>query len=890
VSSSTPPADWVVLKFGGSSVATAAGWRTIATAARASLGGGLRPLVVCSALSGVSDTLEGLLADAAEGQQDPNWARSAVDALRRRHAELADDLGVDARDRLALHFDALERDLFGAALLAEASPRLRARVMAAGELLSTALGATFLEKEFDEGVAWHDARTLLTTVGDDVSETRRYLAAACVHEPDPKTAERLVATSAAVHLTQGFIAGTPDGQTALLGRGGSDVSAAYLAAKLQAERLEVWSDVPGLFTADPRLVPSARLLRHVGYAEAQELASTGGKVLHPRTIEPARRAGIPIHLRSTLRPEAEGTVISDAAPETGAGVLALSVKRNVPLVSMETPGMWQQVGFLADLFSVFARHGLSVDLVSTSETNVSVTLDPVANALDAGALDGLVADLQPLCDATASGPYAAVSFVGRQLRAVLPELSETLEVLEGQALHLVSQAASDLNFTLVVDADQAERVIREAHARQFGSVAPGPVFGPTFGEVMGREMVATSRRSWWHERREDLLQAAEAGTPRYVYDPGTVREAVRTLTAVEAVDRVLYAIKANPHPELLRIAYEEGLGFDCVSQGEVEHVLASIPEIDPVRILFTPNFAPREEYGWAFERGVRVTLDNLYPLEAWPEVFAGRDLFVRADPGRGQGHHAHVRTAGTGSKFGVPPEALERLRELAEATGARVVGLHAHVGSGVTDPAAWAETAAVLAELAEAFPDVRVLDLGGGLAVPAWASAPAFDVAAAGEHLARFKELNPRFELWLEPGRFVVAEAGVLLARVTQLKVKAGVRFVGIDAGMNSLIRPALYGAYHEIVNLSRLDAPPAWTAEIVGPICESADVLGHARRLPQTEERDVLLVATTGAYGRSMASHYNLREPAAETVLGEGRGKREGGRGESVAQPLPTL
>lgn len=163
-----------------------------------------------------------------------------------------------------------------------------------------------------------------------------------------------------------------------------------------------------------------------------------------------------------------------------------------------------------------------------------------------------------------------------------------------------------------------------------------------------------------------------------------------------------------------------------------------------------------------------------------------------------------------------------------------------------------------------------MLDLGGGLGVPAWPGAPAFDVEAAAEPLAAFKDAHPGLELWLEPGRYLVAEAGVLLARVTQLKEKGGVRFVGLDAGMNALLRPSLYGAYHEIVNLSRLDAPPAWTAEVVGPICESGDVLGHARRLPESEEGDVVLLATAGAYGRVMASAYNLRPPPEESVLEE--------------------
>ncbi|HEY4588550.1 MAG TPA: bifunctional aspartate kinase/diaminopimelate decarboxylase, partial [Thermoanaerobaculia bacterium] len=143
------------------------------------------------------------------------------------------------------------------------------------------------------------------------------------------------------------------------------------------------------------------------------------------------------------------------------------------------------------------------------------------------------------------------------------------------------------------------------------------------------------------------------------------------------------------------------------------------------------------------------------------------------------------------------------------------------------------------------------------------------DLDALGDFLRRFKAANPRFELWLEPGRFLVAQAGALLARVTQIKRKGEVVYVGLETGMSSLIRPALYGAYHPILNLTRLDQPAAWIAHVVGPICETGDILGRSRRLPATEEGDVFLIANTGAYGRVMSSHYNLREPAGEALLG---------------------
>ena len=168
----------------------------------------------------------------------------------------------------------------------------------------------------------------------------------------------------------------------LLGRGGSDTSAGYFAAKFSARRLEIWTDVPGMFSANPRSTPTARLLRALHYDEAQEIASNGAKVLHPRCMLPARQYGIPLYVYATQTPELEGTVITGRRRRRRAQVKAVCIKKGITLISMDSPGMWHQVGFLADAFQVFKEHGMSVDLVSTSETNVTVSLDPAANTLD----------------------------------------------------------------------------------------------------------------------------------------------------------------------------------------------------------------------------------------------------------------------------------------------------------------------------------------------------------------------------------------------------------------------------------------------------------------------------------------------------------------------------
>jgi diaminopimelate decarboxylase/aspartate kinase len=353
-----------------------------------------------------------------------------------------------------------------------------------------------------------------------------------------------------------------------------------------------------------------------------------------------------------------------------------------------------------------------------------------------------------------------------------------------------------------------------------------------------------------------------------VYDLQTVRAAIARLKDIQAVSRLLFAMKANNFGPILDEVFRAALGFECVSPGEVQRVLARFPALDRKAVLFTPNFAPRNEYQWALDQGVWLTLDNLFPLRHWGGMFRDRDLFLRIDTGQGRGHHKHVRTAGTHSKFGIPIWELKEAKDLVAASGARIVGLHAHAGSGILRADNWQDVARILAEVTAQFPDVRILDLGGGLGIPEKRDQAPVDIAALASGLREIKRAWPRFELWLEPGRYLVAESGVLLATVTQTKGKGDVRYVGISTGMNSLIRPALYGAYHEIVNLSRWGESPDAVMNVVGPICESGDRLGTDRWLPRCEEGDVLAIANAGAYGATMSSHYNLRDPATELAI----------------------
>jgi bifunctional diaminopimelate decarboxylase / aspartate kinase len=855
---------WVVLKFGGTSVSSAGNWRNIADVVRARSAASLNPVIVHSALSGITDRLESLLAAAMSGTHG-----GVLEQIEIRHRELAQSLHIVPPPRFESFFQELGQTAAALADSRDLSDCTRARVMAMGELLATTLGAAYLNAQGIK-TAWADVREVLRAdVRPGATLKSSYLSATCDFSPDTQLQAQW-RTLDQVVITQGFIAANAAGESVLLGRGGSDTSAAYLAAKLSAARLEIWTDVPGMFSANPHAVPTARLLRALHYDEAQEIASNGAKVLHPRCVLPVRQYKIPLHVYATQAPGLEGTIVSANVADSAAQVKAIAIKKGITLISMESPGMWHQVGFLADAFQIFKQEGLSVDLVSTSETNVTVSLDPAANTLDVAALDRLASALGVLCRVEILGPCASLSLLGHNIRGILHELGSAFELFQDQKIYLVTQAANDLNFTFVIDESQGDRLVQQLHERLIQSIGSDRVLGPTWQQLFSDEANAARTVNWWEEpqKRRRLIEIATRESAAFVYDAATLDAAIAAVQRVASVKRWAYAMKANWHPQILRRMYAAGLTLECVSRGELDHAFATVPALDPERVLFTPNFAPRAEYEHGFAKGVRVTLDNLYPLMMWPELFRRREIFLRIDPGFGRGHHQHVRTGGVHSKFGIPLSEADELLALTESVGVRVTGLHAHTGSGVFNIDNWTETGALLGELAARFPHVTVIDLGGGIGVPEQLGHSEIDLEKLDSGVAALAKRFAHIEFWMEPGRFLVAKAGVLVAVVTQLKGKGDIQYVGIATGMNSLIRPALYGSHHDIRNLTRLDDPMSHRVNVVGPICETADQLGSDRWLPQTREGDVLLIATCGAYGYAMASNYNLRPPAPEFMI----------------------
>ena len=698
----------IVTKFGGTSVSTRSNWEHIVSITKNHIQNGLQPLIVCSALTNASNQLEKMLSAALINEQ-----KELYNTLHTNYSSLAASLDVNI-ELIQNDLQQLEQWLTGIALLKEAPAKTHAQILSLGEIMMTRLGHAFLQNQGIE-CQWFDAREALITVPEANSSTANFLAAHATCDHNPALATQFANTGAAALITQGFIAANPQGETVLLGRGGSDTSAALFAAILNAEACEIWTDVPGIYTANPHQLPHARLLKQLDYDEAQEIASMGAKVLHPNCLPPVRRANIPMYVKYTAMPEHSGTRISKDSDDDAPPIKSILVKPSITLISIDTLTMWQQAGFLADVFTQFKHHGFSVDLLSSSESNITLSLDSNAKLKERQALDALLADLNLFCRARIIEPCSALSLVGHHIRTVLPQISPAMEVFDGKQIHLMSLASNDLNLTFVVDESQADKLCQNLHNLLIENNPQSFYYSKSWHEEFGATLARP--KPWWEINHKELVQMGTANSPCYVYNTQTLVEKADELLSMQSIDQLFYAIKANPHPDILKTLRAKHIRFECVSIQELQHVQAIFPDIDKRHLLFTPNFASRKEYEYALNLGCYLTIDSLYPLENWPELFDNQSIILRIDSGCGAGHHKYVCTGGNESKFGIPKANLDEAATLIKRLNVQVIGLHAHSGSGILSPELWQETAIMLAHEIKRFPNVQFINLGGGLGV-----------------------------------------------------------------------------------------------------------------------------------------------------------------------------
>src|ERR1700756_3320753 len=452
----------IVMKFGGTSVEDAKAIERTASIVKGR--SAKHPVVVVSAMAKVTDTL--LKMAQAAGNGDRDTAISLSRSLRERHYNTAGELlgtGVFTRfhSELEAEFDALDALLTGIAAVGELTPRTPDHGAAYGELLSSRIVTeAFSARGLDAALA--DSRECIVT---DATYTR---AVPIFDETNERLTLKLkpLVDAGRVPVMGGFIGSTRGGVTTTIGRGGSDFSAAIVGAGLNAEAIEIWTDVDGMLTTDPQLCPEAHRIRVISFDEAAELAYFGAKVLHPATVLPAIQKNIPVFILNSRNASCEGTKIAARAPHCKNIFKAIAAKKRITIVNVAAPRMLLAHGFLKSIFEAFDRHKVAVDVVSTSEVSFSLTVD--SNE----AIPALAADLSKLADVKYEGRKAIVCLVGENLREIPGIAGRVFGVLGDVNIRMISQGASEINLTFVIEEDQVPSVVQRLHKAFFSQLDP----------------------------------------------------------------------------------------------------------------------------------------------------------------------------------------------------------------------------------------------------------------------------------------------------------------------------------------------------------------------------------------------------------------------------------
>jgi diaminopimelate decarboxylase len=367
------------------------------------------------------------------------------------------------------------------------------------------------------------------------------------------------------------------------------------------------------------------------------------------------------------------------------------------------------------------------------------------------------------------------------------------------------------------------------------------------------------------------------GSPLYVYNETILRQRCEELRNIISYPKlkINYSAKANTNLTLLKIIHEEGLLVDAMSPGEI--FIEMHAGFKPEEILFISNNVSGEEMMFAINHGIVISVDSLSQLEKYGKLNRGGKVVVRINPGVGAGHHEKVITGGKNTKFGINPNFLTELKTILKRYDLMLLGINQHIGSLFMTPVAYLEAAKFIFSFAENFPDIEFVDIGGGFGIPYHKEAgeARLDLHKLGTGLQEVidnwvKRNGRQITVKMEPGRYTVAECGILLGEVYSIKENANKKYIGTDIGFNVLIRPALYDAYHDIEIYSSIKRENLKneTVTVVGNICETGDIIAKDRNLPEILERDILGILDSGAYGMAMSSNYNCRLRPAEVLI----------------------
>ena len=633
-----------------------------------------------------------------------------------------------------------------------------------------------------------------------------------------------------VSILQGFVCVNDDNEVVLMSRGGSDTTASIIAPVVKAEILEIFSDVNGIHSGDPRFIDNTVRIKEIDYGICQEMSAMGAKILHPQCVIPCQKNNIPIIIRNTYDPQEYTLVHNDYNYKN---ILAILNQSNVKLFHIESVNMWNDYGFVYDIFKIFNTYNIDVNIINTSQFIISTTTNEtnnqkINNVINELKLRNYKVNIIHKCN--------IVSVIGYNITTNTDTIINVNKIMKNYDILLTHYSSNNMCMSFVIKEDP-KQLLNNLHM----------------------ELIQVENCKWWQNQINDIINITkkENLNSTYIYSKNKLINNCKKLnTKLKNVSKIFYAMKANNNLDVINTIISENINIECVSIEEISFIRNYHKYVE---IMFTPNFCSSEDVRKALEyENINLVIDNKEILEENIDIFKNKKIGIRIDTGVGYGHHKKVITNGANTKFGLPIEEIEEMISLCESYNVQIVGLHCHGGSGSKNHLIWRNNYDNLYPLVKLCKNLEWINLGGGIDIDS-------NLCMINDTL---KNLDKNIQIYVEPGRYIVANAGVLVSKVSQVRSKINNHFIGLHTGMNSLIRPTLYNAYHDIHNISKFNHKLERYYTVVGPICESGDVFGTNRLLPITNTNDYILIDNSGAYGHTMSSNYNMKEPATEIVI----------------------
>ena len=621
----------------------------------------------------------------------------------------------------------------------------------------------------------------------------------------------------------------------LMGRGGSDTTGAIIASAIDANKYYIWTDVNGLYTIDPNINSKARLISNIDYYSAQELAAMGAKVVHPYCILPCAKKNIPIIIKNTFNSYHDNNTIISDIDNIDSVIYSTTRQKNITYFKITSLNMWNNYGFVTDIFNTFSKLKIDVNIINTSQFSISTTTDETDMFLLQKAINCLGENYKVEMETN----LELVSVVGMNIH-INNKLDDIFSIVKNKPIIMTSYSSNDRTISFLIRPDN-NNMINLIHDKLFGF----KMFDSFIDDKLKKNISNIKKEAY------------------YYYDMDKLNSNILLLKSLQNIDSIHYAVKANHNINILKYI-SNYLDFECVSLEEIKKVRS----ISNNHISFTPNFCKISDYIDAYSyNNIDIVIDNIDIILKYGNIFEGKKLGLRIDFNMGHGHHMKVITQGNDSKFGITINDFIKNISIFERHNITINGLHTHMGSGVVEDKFWIDLMDKMIELIDnnidIFKNLEYINIGGGFGIQKEINFERFDrnLKIRKSILQNMFERDIPFRI--EPGRFIVGNIGYLVGKVTQIKTKGNTKFIGCNIGMNDNMRPALYDSVHEIEFITqKFNSIEKEIINVVGPICESGDIF--VKNMLTTQDiryNDIIVIKNCGAYVESMASTYNCRE-----------------------------